>query len=272
MLRSLFQSKASAAKAQALGNVRQAAGKKYFKYVLVFGLLFALSAGISYFEPDDVLMYYLWVQVFALLLGIIHVWQMGKRFEWRNQYSFYEKLEMTLMILLVSYLLMGVVFWFLPLKSFTFIFPTSAFIFILPLLTMSTFDYMMAIPDEEYKLWYYPEKMEIPDMDKIDFANSYVLTFEVYKKDNERLPTIMKFKAPLANISFGDLFFMYLYEYNEANRENPIEYWDSKQKRYPWLFYVKPKRWWNSKIMVDPSLTVRENKIKENCTIVPYRV
>ena len=82
----------------------------------------------------------------------------------------------------------------------------------------------------------------------------------------------MKFKAPLNSINFGDLLYMYLYEYNDRNRESPIEYMDSAQNRYEWLFYVKPKHWWNSKKMIDPSLTVRENKIKENVVIVPYRV
>ena len=130
----------------------------------------------------------------------------------------------------------------------------------------------MAIPPEEYKKWFYPQKMEIPDMDKIDFINSYVLTFEVYKKDNERLPTFMKFKAPINTITFGELFYMYIFEYNDRNRESQIEFMDISQNRYAWLFYVKPKHWWNSKQMIDPSLTVRENKIRENVVIVPYRV
>ncbi len=272
MLRSLFQSKVNAAKFQAIGNVQQAASKTYFKYVAIFSVLVVLYAAICHTKPENILYFYIGFQAYAMFMGMIHVWQMGRRFGWKNRYSFIEKLEMTLLVLLVTFILTAIVVYFSPLKPFFLLMPTALFIFIFPMLLVSVFDFAMAIPPEEFKKWSYPIKVEIPDMDKIDFANSYVLTFEVYKKDNERLPTFMKFKAPVSTISFGDLFFMYLYEYNEANRESPIEYMDAAQKRYEWLFYEKPKHWWNEKRMVDPSLTIRENKIKENGIIIPYRV
>ena len=169
-------------------------------------------------------------------------------------------------------LLSTAVIYFSPLKPFFLLFPTACLVFTFPILFQSIFDFAMAVPAVEYKKWYYPQKVEIPDLDKVDFTNSYVLTLEVRKKDNERMPTFMKFKAPLNNINFGDMFFLYLYEYNEAHREGPIEYMDANQKIYGWLFYIKPKHWWNSKRVLDPSLTIRENKIKENGVIVPERV
>ena len=272
MLRSLFQSKANAAKNQALGNVQQAAAKTYGKYAIIFSLVLALFAAFSFLRPDDILYFYIGFQAYALVVGIVHWAMMGKKFGWKNRYSFIEKIEMSLLILLLSMIVTGVVVYCSPLQPFFILMPTALLLFVFPMLTVSVFDFAMAIPAEEYKKWLYPEKVEIPDMDKIDFANSYVLTFEVYKKDNERLPTFMKFKAPVSTISFGDLFFMYLYEYNEANRESRIDYMDAAQQRYSWLFYVKPKHWWEAKRMVDPSLTVRENKIKENGIIVPFRV
>lgn len=272
MLRSLFQSQANAAKDKALGNIQNVSGKTYFKYLLVFSLLLVIFSAASFFYDGNVLKLFIGFQLYSIFLGVIHIWQMGKKFGWRNKYSFIEKLEITIVIILVSFILSGIILYFLPLKAFFYLFPTAILFFAFPLLAISVFDFAMAIPQEEYKKWIYPIKMEIPDMDKIDFQNSYVLTFEVYKKDNERLPTFMKFKAPLTSISFGDLFYMYLYEYNERNREGQIEVFDRNQVSYSWLFYVKPKHWWNSKVMVDPSLTIRENKIKENGIIIPYRV
>ena len=271
MLRSLFQSKTSAAKSQAFAGAQQVVKKTYFKYVFVFSFLLALYAAFCFFNIHNILYFFIGFQVYAMILGIIHMWQMGRRFGWRNSFSFFEKLETTLLILVFSMIMTGAIAWFSDLKPFFILLPTAILFFSFPMFTISIFDFAMAIPPEEYKKWFYPEK-EIPDPDNIDFTNSYVLNYEVYKSDNERLPTYIKWRAPLNNITFGDLFYMYLYEYNERNRESPIEYMDKAQKRYGWLFYMKPKHWWSSKKMIDPSLTVRENKIKENRIIVPYRI
>ncbi len=272
MLRSLFQSKVSAAKSKAIGNVQKAIPKKYMWYVIIFSAVLSIPFAISFLRPDDNLYFYIGIQIFILIAGIIHVMLMGIKFGWKNSYSFWEKLELSLLIFIMSYILSAAVMYFSPLRPFFLLFPSAALIFIFPMLFQSIFDYAMAIPAAEYKKWFYPQKVEMPDLDKVDFTNSYVLTLEVRKKDNERTPTLMKFKAPLNNINFGDMFFLYLYEYNEAHREGPIEYMDINQKNYGWLFYIKPQHWWNSKRIIDPSLTVRENKIKENGIIVPDRI
>ncbi len=272
MLRSLFQSKVNAAKSLAIGNVQKAVPKKFVWYVVIFSIILSLPAAYCFLTPDDKLFYYICIQIFMLIAGIVHVMLMGIKFGWKNSYSFWEKLELTLMIFLLTYILSAGVIYFSPMKPFLILFPTAVLIFTFPMLFQSIFDFAMAIPDVEYKKWYYPQKVEMPDLDKVDFTNSYVLTLEVRKKDNERSPTLMKFKAPLNNINFGDMFFLYLYEYNEAHREGPIEYMDGSQKNYGWLFYIKPRHWWNSRRVIDPSLTVRENKIKENGIIVPDRI
>lgn len=272
MLRSIFQSKTESAKSRAIGNVQKAIPKKFFWYVVIFSLVLSLPFAISFLSPDDNLSFYIGIQIFMLVGGIAHIILMGVKFGWKNSYSFWEKMEMTLLVFLCTYVVSTAVVYFSPLNPFMFLFPTAAIIFILPLLFHSIFDFAMAIPAVEYKKWFYPQKVEIPDLDKVDFTNSYVLTLEVKKKDNERTPTFMKFKAPLNNINFGEMFFLYLYEYNEAHREGPIEYMDASQKIYGWLFYVKPKHWWNSRRVIDPSLTIRENKIRENGIIVPERV
>jgi hypothetical protein len=61
-------------------------------------------------------------------------------------------------------------------------------------------------------------------------------------------------------------------EYNEKNREKPVQYLNDNQQSYQWLFHVKPQRWWQSRRYIDPSLTIRENKINENFVIVSERV
>ena len=62
---------------------------------------------------------------------------------------------------------------------------------------------------------------------------------------------------------------MYITEYNDKNRENPIEFQDSMSKAYGWYFFIKPASWW--KRILDPHLTVKQNQIKEHEVIAPKR-
>lgn len=130
---------------------------------------------------------------------------------------------------------------------------------------------MISNSPKVYKKWTYPENAEMPDMDLIDFSAICLITFEIHKKNNDRHPTSMRFKAPM-HISFGELFYLCLNDYNEVNPSTPIEYIDRDGKYYAWQFYEKPKHWWQAKKYIDPSITVMENKIKTNSVIVPYRV
>jgi hypothetical protein len=157
-------------------------------------------------------------------------------------------------------------------KPFWYIFPTSLLLFMFPLLTISTFDFAVIIPTPIYKKWKYPENIIMPDPDSIDFSNSHIVTFELKKSLRDKGNTFMKFKAPQDRLSFGELFLFCMTEYNERNRENPIEYLDDLHKPFEWLFHIKPQKWWQSKVYIDPSLTVRENKIRENIIIVSERV
>lgn len=284
MLKSLFQAKVSSATGQAQSfaesSGRTIATKSLVKYTVVYVLLFLLPVAFCFFNIDFIYpsSFFIGLQIYALILGIFHVWSMGRKFDWRYEGAFIPRISLTIIILFFSMLLFGLGTWLSKFgwnkinSEFYLYYPTAYLLFTVWVLMVSTFDFMMIIPDEEYKKWYYPERAEEPDEDKVDFSNSYVLTFEILKKYNERMPAYMKFKAPLNNITFGDLFYMYMYAYNDSNRDSQIEYKDSNQKPYGWLFYVKPKHWWESKLMIDPSLTVRENKIKENRIIVPYRV
>ena len=108
-------------------------------------------------------------------------------------------------------------------------------------------------------------------MDSIDFNNSYVLTFKLKKNMDDFEYTLIKFKSPLDRLTFGDLFYLYVDEYNEKHRDYPIQYLNKLNQPHEWIFYIKPSKWWQSKKYIDPSLTIRENKIGENFVIVSER-
>ncbi len=273
MFSSTVSSKTSEGKTKAMEAVAKVPLMARGKYAIIFILLLSLIAALGFIDFENPSYFYIGVEVFALMIGIIHVWQMGKRFGWRNIYSFNQKITYTLLILFLAMLVQGlIVFLCKPLHEFWLLFPTSLLFFLFPLLAISSFDFAINIPAPVYKKWRYPENMIMPDMDMIDFSNSHIVTFELRKNINDPGNTFMKFKAPQDRITFGDLFYLYMFEYNEKNRESPIQFMDHLNKPYEWLFYIKPQKWWQSRIYIDHSLTVRENKIKENFIIVSERI
>jgi hypothetical protein len=274
MLNSIVQSQVSQGKAAATSRVNKIAAKTQVKYATVFVLLLAAIAAFGFFDFEVHMYFFYCVQVYALLMGILHLWQMGKRFGWRNQYSFYQKLNLSVIVLLVAMAMQAIIIYFCkPMHDLFIIFPFSLLLFLFPLLAVSTYEYAIAIPKTIYKTWRYPENMNMPDMDRIDFSNSYIVSFLLRKNPKDISQSVMKFKAPLDRITFGEFFYLCMFvEYNEKNREKPVQYLNDNQQSYQWLFHVKPQRWWPSRRYIDPSLTIRENKINENFVIVSERV
>ena len=274
MLNTFAQSQASKGKADLTAGATKIAAKKQAKYAAVFVLLLAAPATLGFFDFDVHMYFFYGIQVYALLMGIIHLWQMGKRFGWRNQYSFYQKLNITVIIVICGMIMQCIIVYFCkPLSGLHLIFPFSLFPFVFPLMTVSVYEYAISIPRPIYKTWRYPQNMAIPDMDMIDFSNNYILSFLLRKNPSEVNSTVLRFKAPPDRLTFGDLFYLYVYEYNEKDRENPVRYaHPDSLKPYEWLFHIKPQRWWQSRKYIDPSLTIRENKIGENFVIVCERV
>jgi hypothetical protein len=273
MLNSIVQSQVSQGKAAATARVNKIATKTQVKYAIVFVLLLGAVAAFGFFNFEVPMYFFYFVQAFALLIGILHLWQMGKRFGWKNQYSFYQKLNLSVIILLVAMVVQAVILSFCnSLKGLFIIFPFSLLTFLFPLLAVSTYEFAIAIPKSIYKTWKYSTNVKLPDMDLIDFSNSYIVTFELKKTVDDFNYTFMKFKAPLERLTFGELFYLYVNEYNDKHRESKIQYLDSNNLPLQWIFYKKPSKWWESKKYIDPSLTIRENKIKENFLIVSERV
>jgi FMN-dependent NADH-azoreductase len=70
---------------------------------------------------------------------------------------------------------------------------------------------------------------------------------------------------------FGDLFYIFISDYNESHPQNTIEVTDLQQASYPWIFYKKTA-WWKSARYVDPDLTFQDNGIVNNDIIFCQRV
>jgi hypothetical protein len=193
------------------------------------------------------------------LLGIIHLFTL-KRFLPSLQTSY--QIGFTVLITLVGIIAVFLFYYFVLTnvqnKSLTF----GLIFFPLPFFIILAFQFFISIPGKKYKLWYYPLDQQMPDLDLLDLSKVLVIQFEFYKAPNDRDITNFKAKAPY-EMPFGQLFFIFINDYNERNPHSLIKVTDEKHQPYAWTFYKKTSKW-KSPQYVDPDLSFRENLITNN--------
>jgi hypothetical protein len=97
-----------------------------------------------------------------------------------------------------------------------------------------------------------------------------VIAFEICKKETDKAPSNFRAKGP-DTMKLGDLYYHFINDYNEFQSETPIQFADSDHSPYGWGFRVKPK-WYQLQRILDPELTIRENRIIENTVIICERI
>ncbi|QRR03019.1 TssN family type VI secretion system protein [Dyadobacter sandarakinus] len=141
--------------------------------------------------------------------------------------------------------------------------------FLFPVFIARVYQSYLEIPVKSYKKWYYPMGKALPDMDLLDLSRVLVIQFEFTKKAQEPVFTNFRAKAPHA-MRFGELFFIFLNDYNDRNPGSPIGYLAPDGTPYGWLFYRKAP-WYRRRQYMDPDLTFQDNGIVDNETIVAVR-
>jgi hypothetical protein len=253
--------------------INKSPSKEFIWYFILVSLITSLSSFILFIDFENVATYYLIIQFITLIFGSIHIYFLNKKLKWHKDFLLGKKLLFTYAISLCSMLFFYLLCRYVVLRNeegYSKLYITSILVFILPLFVVATFDKAMQIEPRNYKLWFYNDNANSQDPDLIDFTNSYLLSFEFPKKYNDQVISNFKFKAPL-DMQFGELFYNYIKEYNDAHRENAIEYLDQMSNSYGWLFALKKKSWWQNDRIIDPHLSIRQNKILEHDVILPKR-
>jgi hypothetical protein len=142
--------------------------------------------------------------------------------------------------------------------------------FVVPQFLVISFEAYANIPQEIYKVWYFPDEEKEIDFDKIDTTKIYMLEMEFSKSINDTRLVNSKAKAPLGML-FGDWFMSFIQNYNHKFDMEPIQYMDGSNMPHGWIFYVKPSFFAAPKY-IDPDLTITENKINESKVIIAKRV
>lgn len=242
-------------------------GKKPFLYALILVILIAATSLLQWINTDQTDSYYYLAQAVVLVLGIVHILLMYQFIPQITAADFGKGLSLTFLLMLAGAIAALVLYYFIPLdyRFLTYILP-----FVIPYLCLQVYRFFFQIPPRTYKSWYYPLSEEMPDLDMIDLSQIEVVQFVFAKNLQEPTQTNFTSKAPL-NMTLGQLFFIFINDYNDKNAQHPIGYLKSPQQPFGWLFYRR-KKWLNQKHYFDADLSFRDNAIQPNELIYAVRV
>jgi MFS family permease len=245
--------------------------KQQRKGILLYGLITVIIISaislLQWVDTSSVDLYYYLALILALGIGILHVGLMNRFLLGPVSGHFGWGLLATILLMIAGGLGSAIVYHFIKL-SYPFL--TFVLVFILPFLCRETYLFFLRIPASQYKIWFYPVNEEMPDLDMIDLSQIEVVQFVFNKKPQDATQTNFTSKAPL-NMTLGQLFFIFINDYNEKNSQNTIVFLDQENYPHGWLFFRK-KKWFAKRRYFDPDLSFRNNAIQPNEFIFAHRV
>ena len=256
--------------------------KGNLKQTNIYLLIFALSsliinlgfiyAMIHYYQYIS-LIYILGHQILFIGLGILHIFLAYKFLPWFLEELHIEQLFFSLIISLMA-IGFQFMFFYRIFDGENFVYPIipSFIAFMAPSIIMKSYVYLMNIPEpqKKYLSWIYPKNDDIEEPDGTDLSGTIILNIYILKSTEDSEPSNYTVKAPV-NMNFGVYIYFLIKNFNENNQEDPIRFYNEKGDFYSWYFSVKPK-WFQSKRFIDPSLTIKENNLKDNITITCDRI
>jgi len=240
------------------------------------GLLASVMAYLTTLITDHLFTIFWFLVGIFLLFGIIHVLFFHKKYFYNNSSNSKGQIvlgEVLFMFALLFFVI--VVFssleYFLKTKAFLF-FPMlmSMLAFFIPITFYYTFEAAYNIPASRFPSWQYPISNPIELPDERPNEKLLVIAFEICKKTSDKARTNFRAKGP-ETMKLGDLYYHFINDYNEFQSETPIQYSENEYSPFEWGFRTKPK-WFQRNRILDPELTVRENKIRENSIIICERI
>jgi hypothetical protein len=251
-------------------------GMKPALWGLLTSLLFGGLAFLSTLFSFDLFTTF-WILAFTFLLfGLFHIFFFHTKYFYtlaqNRSRVIIGELLFSLALIFFSLVVFSVLIYFVgENKSFPF-YPilTCMLAFFVPVSLYYTFEAAYDIPDPVFATWIYPlhEPIDLPD----EKANEklVVIAFEIAKKTDSPVKTNFRAKSP-ETMKLGDLYYHFINDYNEFHSETTIDFGNESNTSYEWWFRLKPK-WYQPNCILDPELTIRENKIKENSVIICERI
>jgi len=250
-------------------------GKKPVLYGSLSSIIVSLAAYGATFISENLFTVFWVFSAMFLLFGIIHMYFVHKKYFVANENDnikiFFGELVFAMSVVLFTIVIFSSLQYFLKDKSFLF-YPMmlSTFAFFVPVLFVHTFKEAYNIPAPVYNTWAYPMDSSIGLPDDDPREKLLVIGFEIGKKITDNKRTYFRAKAP-ENIYLGDLYYFFLNDYNELQSETPIQIFNKRNEPFEWVFRKK-KKWYQAQKVFDPSLSVKDNDIRENTVIICDRI
>lgn len=250
-------------------------GKKPFLYGILFAICTGGLAFASTYAGSDLFMIFWIIAAIFTVSGMLYMALLHGKFfvyveETKGKVMLGELLYM-LAIMFASIVVFACMEYFLRDRFYLF-YPVlfSVLLFLVPFLVVNTFIAAYNIPTAYFTTWQYPVNNPIDPPEDNGNERLVVIGFEIAKKTSDTNKTFFRAKAP-EEIALGELFYHFINDYNELQSETPIQFVNSDSEPVSWWFRVKTK-WYQGTRILDPQLTIKHNKIKENSVIICERI
>jgi hypothetical protein len=241
--------------------------KNLIYYTGAAQLFFGAISSIGLLKEISIQAIFLIILLCFFILGVVHLFAL-KRFLPSLQTAY--QIGFTVLITLIGLIAVFLFYYFVLTNVQNKSLSLGLIFFPLPFFIILAFRFFIAIPEKKYKLWYYPLDQQMPDLDLLDLSKVLVIQFEFRKTLQDRDGTNFKAKAPF-EMPFGQLFFIFINDYNERNPHSLIKVTDERSQPYAWTFYKKTSQW-KSPQYLDPDRSFRENQIDNNDIIFCTRM
>ncbi len=241
-------------------------------------ILFSLGAAIVSFLTSmlskDYLTTYIILAATALLLGTLLIYITHRKFFKQHTHNRIRQsvTEVMYTISVLNFMLIGLVaalYYFVGDKFLFFPMLCSLLFFLVPLLIYQAYLHLVAMPHPVYTYWAYPMLEPIALNDEEESSPVLVLGFKLKKRVDEA-ESLFRTKAPV-NMVLGDLLYHFINEFNEVQSETPIKYTNEHAIADKWYFRTARKSWRSGRVL-DPALSIRENRLKEDDIIICDRI
>ena len=254
-----------------LGRVKNA-GKSKWKlllYLAIAGILLGAIASAGFVEYTQLALWmFILVHLWCLIIGILHSWLFEKIIPLEHKHS--GNILFTLAVGFFGYGLLFLSFKYFFQAAFPRLFFLPFFFFIAPIFVVIAFETFVKIPTRIFKAWDFPVPGTLSDPADSEMADPIIVNFEIRKQPGEKTRTIFKAKAPLA-MKLGRLFYFFIIDYNTRHPNNPIAIHTTENASFQWSFY-QTANIFKGRMHLDPELSVSENNIKENTSVICERI
>lgn len=242
--------------------------KRLIGYVLAAIAVLTLPALLGFLNYAFMPYGYLAISALCLILG----WYNTRLIAWvfkDTDYKYRHEIILTLFLQLTGMLFFTLVFNLCNDLQYGLWASTSLLSFVFVSLFVQSYRLFLAIPEPIYTLWKFGDSGNLDAYSGIGIGRLIVVTLEIYKEDGDRKALHLKGKIS-DNVPFGVWARRLIEDHNQNFPLSPISYTTDGQQDN-WIFYVHnsvllPKRY------LDCSLTVGDNRIRDNSFIVAKRI